>query len=209
MAGPDPRLSIDLVWELLGNSRDAKKRQVYAQILDPQYNIGAKRNHHPYNQLGLKQNNKPKYQAGVLGCGSEVKSFCEKYMGGCVLKYYAYYVAPKSKKYEDLRFIPKRLSLGVRRIKAALVAKTPVRLPLIYKKFRIRGKTYIVPQHYIGVVGYGTNSFLYIDPYPSFSKAKYAGKDTVFMGFLTYDTTDAAKPALVRSDGKTKVLGGP
>lgn len=195
-------MEVDLLAELIGRSNDAKKNLIYQMILDGDYNgfRGDMFKFHPYNQEGLKPDGSPKRQGDALRCGTEMEEFGASFMGGASLNYY-----PIHKPRPDLankgtvsrtvlQYDSGTLDRAVTAIKNLLKKKKPVRVVVVDQPnitFAYNGA--INNQHFVMIVGFGGDSFLYIDPWPTGSKLKYLGGidgnyQTMFMGIFKYET---------------------
>lgn len=195
----DGSWTVDLIWDVF---HEAKENHRIWEIL-----AGEERGHVPWD-MALHANH----------CGTAVEATFKDYFDSYEIAYHPYYVKKlKSIFRKDLRFDPNTVRQGVAKIKALLDQGVPVRVPLIHGiRFRIEYKK-IKPHHYVGIVGYKGNTFLYLEPaLPPFNVAysyvpNYAGRlVSIHVGTLTYDE----KKGLIRGDRgmmapRAHVLGGP
>jgi hypothetical protein len=119
----------------------------------------------------------------------------------------------------DLRFNPTLVEHGIQKIQLHLRRGTPVRVWLIhhdgFSHPVIRGDT---RTHYLTIVGFSANKFLYLDPWPNGSRLDYQGgmypkKRIAFMGELTFDRSQLElgifSPDLAPGLHNYKVIAGP
>jgi hypothetical protein len=192
----DASWTVDLLWEVF-HEKQANHR-IY-EIL-----AGEERGRVPWDMSRHDEH-----------CGVAVEKTFRGYFASYEISYYPYYVdIPKSMSRKDLRFDRNKVKNGVKKIKELLDKGVPVRVPLIHGvKFTIEYKK-IKPHHYVGIVGYKGDTFLYMDPavMAAYSWVPgYADRAvSIHVGTLIYDQ----KKGLLRGgQGKiaprAHVLGGP
>lgn len=205
-------MTVDLLAELLGRAKDARKNSLYDRILDSSNNrpetidltnlIPSNNQSHPFNQEGSDDNGVRKRKGNTLTCGDEMKNFGESAMGGVELNFFPYHKIRKdligkgSTDRKLMEYDAAQLARGVTKIRSLLDGKKPVRVVTIHDDVTYAAPLgTIVPQHYITIVGYGDgNKFLYIDPWPGGSNLSYTGgiganpKKSQFMGILVHGT---------------------
>ncbi len=224
-----PGMDVDLLAELLGRSNDAKKNLIYQMILDEDYNKKTpadKVKFHPYYQRGLHPNGSPKEQGGVLRCGTEMEEFAAKYMNGTPLEYFAVHklrpdLAGKTVDRSTIQYETPALDRAVNAIKNLLKQRKPVRVVVIdNSEFTYASNGAIQNQHFVMIVGFGGNHFLYIDPWRGGSTLQYQGGidgnyQSNFMGIFKYDSGKGISqdPALCggsfSGDSRLEVVSGP
>jgi hypothetical protein len=140
----------------------------------------------------LSQNTTP----GHYNCGDVAASYGRKIFGRETLTTsIAYYLPAKTDKMADLRFNPTLVEHGIQKIQLHLRRGTPVRVWLIHHDGFSHPAIQGDPRtHYLTIVGFSSNKFLYLDPWPRGSVLKYSGgmyseKEIAFMGELTFDRT--------------------
>jgi hypothetical protein len=206
----------DLLWEYL--HQKAANHAVYKIVLNPVHtnpnNDELEKNSKiPWNQRSrsfieyMKHHGIPEKNA-EFACGSAVKIFLQKYMKTYPAKgepwVHPFYKTPvvdpvpprlsgKTYPYGKIEFNMNKIRKGIDNIKKLLAKGIAVRIPLIHKGndfiLDVHNKSQIAAQHYVGIVGYdGSDTFLYIDPWPGFSGiyTSYA-VDSKFLGEMKYD----------------------
>ncbi|PNG26093.1 hypothetical protein [Methylocella silvestris] len=169
----------------------------------------------------LSQDTRPgHYNCGDVAAAYGVKIFSKP----TVTAYFTYYIPLKQTdpsvelKMDDLRFNADRVRQGVAKIKSYLSTGTPVRVWMIHHD---GFKSFITGDwrsHFLTIVGYSANKFLYLDPWPHGSRLDYDGgmyakTRNVFMGELEYDMSHL-ELGIGSSSGKLglhdyKVIAGP
>lgn len=195
-----PGMDVDLLAQLLGRSSDAKKNLMYQMILDPDYNGfgGDAYIYHPYYQQGLNLDGSPKQKTKELSCGDEMKDFAAKYMNGTPLEYFPVHkLRPDLKgqtvERSKIEYETPTLERAVNAIRNLLKQGKPVRVVTIdAPKFAYAENGAIQNQHFVMIVGYGGDQFLYIDPWYGGSNLTYHGGIdgnymTNFMGVFIYE----------------------
>ncbi|MEO8127789.1 MAG: hypothetical protein ABJF23_14980 [Bryobacteraceae bacterium] len=199
-----PGYSVDMLSEL-ASTGNAKQIHVYSQIVTG-----------PSTDRNILSQNTT---AGHYNCGDVAGAYGSKIFAKPThTNYYRYYLTPTSDKMADLRFDDKMVRNGISRMKAFLDKRVSVRLWAIhhdgFAKF-IVGDT---RTHYLTVIGYSGDKFLYIDPWPSGSKLQYDGgmypKTWVaFLGELTFDPADLGNginsPASSKGLHTYRIIAGP
>ena len=200
-------MEVDLLAELLGRSSDAKKNLIYQMILDPDHNgFGAMDPplFHPYYQQGLNLDGSPKQKTKELSCGDEMKDFAAKQMNGTPLEYFAVHKLRPDLKGQTvdrstIQYETPTLDRAVNAIKNLLKQGKPVRVVTIdAPKFTYADNGAIQNQHFVMIVGYGGDQFLYIDPWYGGSNLTYHGGidgnyKTNFMGIFIYESGKGIK----------------
>jgi hypothetical protein len=176
----DASWSVDLIWEVLHEKRE--NHSVYEVL------TGEQQGPIPWDMSRYHRE-----------CGQAVEAFFRAYFPKAVIYWDPYYVVPLEPDKiqvgarlprQALQFDPAKVAAGFRKIKAHLEERTPVRIPLIRGTICTFGKNHkIVPHHYVGIVGYKDNTFLYIDPFLGYSYLEnYAGRlVSPFLGSMVYD----------------------
>jgi hypothetical protein len=131
---------------------------------------------------------------GHFNCGDVAASYGRKIFGKeTFTTNVQYYLPAKTDQIADLRFDPTLVEHGIQKIQLLLRRGTPVRVWLIhhdgFSHPVIRGDP---RTHYLTIVGFSSNRFLYLDPWPAGSVLYYTGgmysvKRIAFMGELTFD----------------------
>lgn len=139
--------------------------------------------------------------APVLDCGDVAASYGKKLFGKETNKeWIAFYKPPKNALRDDLRFDKQQVQHKISRIRALLDSGIAVRVWVIDKDgFSIPFiQSDANTTHFLTIIGYGQNKFMYIDPWPGGSRMEYDGgmydKRVVnFIGELIYDPMDLEK----------------
>jgi len=153
-----------------------------------------------YNYSRMMIDPEPILQQNIVGrlnCGTVSENYGPKFFHTkASLAYNAYYLPPTSSRMDELRFDPNRMRSSFDRIQKLLRQGTPVRVWLVHADGFNKTITLSDPTHFVLIVGYGGNQFLYIDPWPDGSKFPYNGnmyppKTTLhtFFGQLEFDPT--------------------
>jgi hypothetical protein len=139
--------------------------------------------------------------APVLDCGDVAASYGKKLFGKDSSKeWIAFYKPPKNGVRADLRFDKRQVELKISRIQTLLNSGIAVRV------WVVDGDGFSFPQiqsnasntHFLTIIGFARNKFMYIDPWPGGSNMEYEGgmydKRVVnFIGELIYDPMDLEK----------------
>jgi len=158
-------------------------------------------------------------RSGHFNCGDVANSYGPKiFKKPTSISAFVYYKSGTSDKLVDLRFDEKRVEAGIHKIKALLNKGTPVRVYLVHHdgfKFPIANDW---RSHFLTIIGYAGNSFLYLDPWPSGSKLRYNGGVfpemwNCFIGELTWDPSHLdlgiGSPAGAAGLHTYRVIAGP
>ena len=201
--------TVDLIWDVFHENKD---------------------NHRIYEILAGEERGLVPWDMSLFNeeCGTAIEMVFKKYFGEGKydLTYFPYYKEPmkaklvklgpnQERKYarEDLKYDRGKIAAGAKKIRVLLDNKIPVRVPLIHGEvFTIRyNKVY--PQHYVGVVGYKENVFLYLDPaiMPPYSLVRgYVRPVSIQLGTLVHDVEKGLiRGGMGRIAPRAHVLGGP
>jgi hypothetical protein len=200
-----PGYSVDLLANIAANGSSNQLHQYSRITQDP-----------PEAKIILSQDTR----GGHYNCGDTAASYGPKIFGkDTSLVYYTYYLPAKTSKMADLRFDAARVGQGIASIRAMLAKGKPVRVWLIHDDgfatptIRDDWRT-----HFLTIIGYSSNRFLYLDPWPDGSKFKYNGgmypaKEIAFMGELTFNLGSLELGIFSPSGGSGchtyKVIAGP
>ena len=114
--------------------------------------------------------------AGHYNCGTVSENYGQKFFHNKTsVTYFAYYLSPTSDKMADLRFDPKRMAASIALIQNLVRQGIPVRVWIVHDDGFGKVISETDPTHFVAIVGYGGNRFLYIDPWPSGSALGYNG----------------------------------
>ena len=176
-ASKHPGYSVDLI-SSMAIKGDAKKLRLYSQMFKDPVPV-------------LQQDTRPHH----FNCGDVAANYGKKLFGkDTSTTYNAYYNTPTSDKMDDLRFEPSRMSGAIGRIKSLLDNGTSVRVWIVDNDGFSKFIQPTDPTHFVTIVGYGANKFLYIDPWPDGSNFPYNGgmykprvSPPTFFGEFEYD----------------------
>jgi hypothetical protein len=176
-----PGYEVDLLADLAAHG-SSYQAYAYARIMKDKGNFGH----------FLSQNTTP----GHYNCGDVAASYGRKVFGKeTFTASIAYYLPAKTDQIADLRFNPTLVEHGIQKIQLHLRRGTPVRVWLIHHDGFSHPVIHGDPRtHYLTIVGFSSNKFLYLDPWPGGSILKYSGgmysdREIAFMGELTFDRT--------------------
>jgi hypothetical protein len=196
---------VDLIANLATNG-DASQIYSYSQILKSNF---------PSSSCPLSQNTTP----GHYNCGDTAAAYGLKYFSKKTsVTTNRYYLPPTSDKMVDLRFDADKMANVIDRIKSLVNQGTSVRLWAIHHDGFKKVITGDPKTHYLTVVGYGADRFLYLDPWPGGSVLYYDGGmyprvDIYFMGELIFNRANLSD-GLYTSPYKLgyhtyRIIGGP
>jgi hypothetical protein len=200
-----PGYAVDLVAALAAHG-SSYQADAYTRIM-----LGPDSNEHILSQ---------DTRGGHYNCGDVAASYGRKIFGKeTFTTSILYYLPAKTDQRADLRFNPTLVEHGIQKIQLHLRRGTPVRVWLVhhdgFSHPLIRGDP---RTHYLTIVGFSSNKFLYLDPWPYGSVLDYAGgmyseRPIAFMGELTFDRTHLELGVFspLGQGGKHKytVIGGP
>ena len=189
----------------LAISGDATDADMYSRIIN-----GPCDNTHVLSQDTRK---------GHFNCGDVANSYGPKiFKKQTSVSAFIYYKTGRSNKLVDLRFDEKKVGAGIGKIKAMLSKGTPVRVYLVHHdgfKFPIANDW---RSHFLTIIGFASNLFLYFDPWPGGSKLEYDGgvfpkKWNCFIGELTWNPArldlGIGSPAAATGFHNYRVIAGP
>ena len=198
-----PGYSVDMLSDL-AISGNAAQIHTYSQII-----VGPNSDRHLLSQR----------TTGRLNCGDVAGAYGSKiFSKKTSTTYLRYYLTPTSDKMADLKFDASMITKAIGKIKAFVSQGISVRLWAIYDDGFAKVIAGDLRTHFLTVIGYRADRFLYFDPWPGGSKLQYDGGMypktwNSFMGELVFDagvpSNGINSPAGSTGLHKYRIIAGP